>query len=93
LPLGYIGSPSLPVSSALAVGAEALLLLAEVLLVLNEDHGGCVGRKSVGEKLCTKNGRVALQGASGGVGVDSQGMGKRCSGQTAKNDSVGRKCR
>jgi hypothetical protein len=52
-----------------------------------------VWAESVGEKLCRKNGRVVLQGASGGVGVDSQGMGKQCSGQTAKNDSVRRKSR
>jgi hypothetical protein len=43
LPFGYIRTPSLPVGRALAVGLEALLFFAEVLLVLNEDHGGCGG--------------------------------------------------
>jgi hypothetical protein len=44
LPLGNVRAPSLPVSGALAVLLEALLLLAEVLLILNENHGGYVAR-------------------------------------------------
>jgi hypothetical protein len=79
LPLGYVGTPSLPVSSALAVGSETLFLLAEVLLVLNEDHGGRVGGRRVRGKLRRKNSNEVLQGANSGVGGDSQGVDKQCS--------------
>jgi hypothetical protein len=64
LPLGNIGTPSLPVGGALAVRFEALLLFAEVLLILNENHGGCVGWSSFRGKLLLSSQRV-LQDASG----------------------------
>ena len=92
--LGNIRAPSLPVSGALAVGLETLFLFAKVFLILNEDHGDYVGWWGVGGELSTGNECRVLQGATGGVGVgvDSQGIDKQCSNQTAKNDSVRRKC-
>ena len=46
LPLGKIGSPFLPVSGAFTILLKAFFLLAEILLVLNEDHGGSSTRAS-----------------------------------------------
>jgi hypothetical protein len=51
LPLGNIRTPSLPVSSSLAIGLETLLLFTEVFLVLNEDHDGCEGWWCIREEL------------------------------------------
>jgi len=78
LPLGDIGSPSLPVSGAIAVLFEALLLFAEVLLILNENHRvcvcACVCRSDVGDVSLTGNKGDVLHGATGGVGLSFAGM-------------------
>jgi hypothetical protein len=46
LPLGKIGSPFLPIGGAFAILLKTFFLLAEILLVLNEDHGGNSTRTS-----------------------------------------------
>lgn len=45
LPLGHVGTPSLPVAGTLSIFLEALLLLGEILVLVDQHHGGAGMRR------------------------------------------------
>ena len=69
LPLGNVWSPSLPVGFAIAVLLEALFLLAEVFLILNENHAVCTSRLKLRRGLLMKVGWGLSLTENGGVEI------------------------
>jgi hypothetical protein len=69
LSLCDIGTPSLPIGGAFTVLFQALFLLTEVFLILNENHCDCRSRYEWAFRSLTGGASGAVGGARSGVEI------------------------